>query len=625
MQNATLKIIGPASEINQQVQAALGVHSKTFDDLAYFVDDFGAVGDGVANDTTAFANAIAAANATGGRVFVPIGKYKLTSGLTISSAKGVMLIGQGWASQLFFENGAGIATGVLVDSSSNVVIDNLRITGSSTSTLSRGLYVSSCSRVLISRVVQSGATFNPVTGPLVGIGATASSDVWIQDCNVFGNGFVVSGSDVFASGYDIVSYLGTAARVHIRRNYVHDSFAAFSIQLIDANDSDMIGNEVDQNNKLSTSHTSSGYGLCAYGNVGRISNIKVLDNTVKNCAGCGLYMVQVDHAAVGGNLFDTVCQQQVTGTLTVGGIGLNDTTFVSVIKNEIKSSMQEGIDVATAKYLVLKGNPIDTPSGNGIKLGAAANEDCNIEGNVIKSPSGAGILGVSGGTFKRSTLAGNTVEGPGSTGLQLDFVITDSGIDDNKVNAPTVHGIIATSTSNVRYSMNRNKIAGITANHEGIIAKGTDYQVHENIAQAASATSTYGIDIGDAANTNPSVRNNRVTGFQYGVEGNPAVRAEITGNILIGNTTPLHNSSASSTLEGNRYTTGNRSGTAVLVAGTVTVNTAEVTDSNIRLTRILVGGTLGHLSVGTITAGTSFVINSSSATDTSTILWEIVH
>jgi len=61
-------------------------------------------------------------------------------------------------------------------------------------------------------------------------------------------------------------------------------------------------------------------------------------------------------------------------------------------------------------------------------------------------------------------------------------------------------------------------------------------------------------------------------------------------------------------------------GTAVLVAGTVTVlHTVVAAGSRIVTWRQVAGGTLGHLSVGAITAGTSFVINSSSATDTSTV------
>lgn len=77
---------------------------------------------------------------------------------------------------------------------------------------------------------------------------------------------------------------------------------------------------------------------------------------------------------------------------------------------------------------------------------------------------------------------------------------------------------------------------------------------------------------------------------------------------------------------GNRFSAGGAMmGQATLVAGTVTVNTIEVqAGDNIVLSRIVAGGTLGQLSVGTIVAGTSFVINSSAA-DTSTVFWQIIH
>ncbi|MFY7883641.1 MAG: hypothetical protein ACOVOV_02215 [Dolichospermum sp.] len=67
---------------------------------------------------------------------------------------------------------------------------------------------------------------------------------------------------------------------------------------------------------------------------------------------------------------------------------------------------------------------------------------------------------------------------------------------------------------------------------------------------------------------------------------------------------------------------------AAMVAGTVTVNTTAVTaNSRIQLTINTVGGTVGVLSAPTasIIAGTSFVINSSSNTDTSTVNWWIIN
>jgi polygalacturonase len=43
------------------------------------VKDFGAVGDGTTDDTTAFVNALAASTS----IYVPVGTYKLTSNITI--------------------------------------------------------------------------------------------------------------------------------------------------------------------------------------------------------------------------------------------------------------------------------------------------------------------------------------------------------------------------------------------------------------------------------------------------------------------------------------------------------------------------------------------------------------
>ena len=72
--------------------------------------------------------------------------------------------------------------------------------------------------------------------------------------------------------------------------------------------------------------------------------------------------------------------------------------------------------------------------------------------------------------------------------------------------------------------------------------------------------------------------------------------------------------------------TGPCAGIATLVAGTVTVSTTAVSaSSQILATAHTVGGTQGILSVPTRTAGTSFVITSSSATDTSTVDWALVN
>lgn len=74
-------------------------------------------------------------------------------------------------------------------------------------------------------------------------------------------------------------------------------------------------------------------------------------------------------------------------------------------------------------------------------------------------------------------------------------------------------------------------------------------------------------------------------------------------------------------------TANGRMGTATLAAGTVTVATTAVTAASKIFLTDAGGGVLaniGSLSVGTVTAGTSFVANSSNVLDTSNVNWLII-
>ncbi|WP_318202973.1 glycosyl hydrolase family 28-related protein [Streptomyces sp. SCL15-4] len=71
--------------------------------------------------------------------------------------------------------------------------------------------------------------------------------------------------------------------------------------------------------------------------------------------------------------------------------------------------------------------------------------------------------------------------------------------------------------------------------------------------------------------------------------------------------------------------TAARMGTAVLAAGTVTVNTTAVTATSVIMLAIQTpGGTVGAPYVNARTAGTSFTIKSTSASDASTVGWRIL-
>lgn len=98
-----------------------------------------------------------------------------------------------------------------------------------------------------------------------------------------------------------------------------------------------------------------------------------------------------------------------------------------------------------------------------------------------------------------------------------------------------------------------------------------------------------------------------------------SVRNNTTEKLAVGKNGQLH------TPTGNADSVA---GTATLSGGTVTVSTTAVSASSmILVSHNTPGGTMGHLSapVASIVAATSFVINSSSGTDTSTVNWWIIN
>jgi len=115
------------------------------------------------------------------------------------------------------------------------------------------------------------------------------------------------------------------------------------------------------------------------------------------------------------------------------------------------------------------------------------------------------------------------------------------------------------------------------------------------------------------------------------------MRLSSAGNLLIGNTNGTDKLTVTGNLNLNtagnklKIATGSNAsiGTSTsLVGGTITISTTAVTaNSKIFLTRNTPGGTVGSYEAPTssIVAGTSFVINSSSVLDTSTVNWLIIN
>ena len=131
------------------------------------------------------------------------------------------------------------------------------------------------------------------------------------------------------------------------------------------------------------------------------------------------------------------------------------------------------------------------------------------------------------------------------------------------------------------------------------------------------------------------VANNTINVVSTGGYG---IAAEGASSMVVNNrinaNTPFYSTYNATLRSGNLVSTGPSQGRATLVAGTVTVTTAEIQAAdNVLLTVVSPGGTRGEVQLGTITAGTSFVINSIQpgtastlqTSDTSTVYWRIDH
>jgi len=96
--------------------------------------DYGAVGDGIANDTTA----IQAAIDTGKNVFLPEGTYLINAALTVDSA-GQIIFGQSFGNTIIQQTTVG-ENGIEVNNKQRVQVKNLKLTATGSNTMA-GLYV----------------------------------------------------------------------------------------------------------------------------------------------------------------------------------------------------------------------------------------------------------------------------------------------------------------------------------------------------------------------------------------------------------------------------------------------------------------------------------------------------
>ena len=166
------------------------------------VKDFGAVGDGVADDTAAINSAIEAQQTNGGAVRIPAGTYKISS--TITLRRNVPFIGDGSTSVTFEYSGSSFAMQV-GDAAFRQTSDGTRqgwtlkgfkLTG--TSSASAGIFLCNChgdhfEDIVVNGFTQTGAEGFLATGTPSVVGESSPSSVvglfycTFRDCYSFNN------------------------------------------------------------------------------------------------------------------------------------------------------------------------------------------------------------------------------------------------------------------------------------------------------------------------------------------------------------------------------------------------------------------------------------------------------
>lgn len=246
-------------------------------------------------------------------------------------------------------------------------------------------------------------------------------------------------------------------------------------------------------------------------------------------------------------------------------------------------------------------------------------------------------------------LAGNSVNGSTNVAFANKFVVqgtADAGLSSAQFLGALGTGIVKNTTTTGVLSI---AVAGdfptLNQNTTGNSATAT------TAINATTATNFSGPLTGDVTGTQgatamsaATVTGKLITGFVSGsgvvaatdtilqalnkLNGNVALKAPLASPMFTGDVNASTGNVLISTLgNGLQIKTGTNSkiGTAVLVAGTVTVANTNITaNSRIMITSQTDGGTPGFLRVSSKTAGTNFVIKSSSATDTSTVAWVVL-
>jgi parallel beta-helix repeat protein len=301
------------------------------------IKDYGAAGDGTADDTAAINNTIAAASG-GGIVFVPKGTYIVDPVISIQLTGGITLQGAGNGSIIKVKNGSNVLNNLVkVESQNNVTIRDLQIDGnranqdaSDAVAVHYGVYIARSEDCRVENV-----WVHHTTG--VGVHIYDSTGTTVTNCNsshnryhgyeceqdttcVFSHnrGHYNDRHGIFISPGEIG---GTGAVANVIDANMFDHNSAYGIALgIAAGNGGSLGLTRDNAITNNTVFANDIYGI----NLFIVDDTLVANNTVVQNGGFGIYLYQAQRNQVIGNRLHNNSQSSNGGYDEILLEGAND-------------------------------------------------------------------------------------------------------------------------------------------------------------------------------------------------------------------------------------------------------------------------------------------------------------
>lgn len=430
------------------------------------VKDYGAVGDGVTDDTAAIQLAMNTAKSSQvNMLFFPAGTY-MVSTVNITSADNMHIYGVGKSSCIKRVNGIapGVSNMLSLTASSGVVVSDLCFINTANTTAESTQYTDNC----VQLINCSNAT---ITRNYFSIGY--QSGVFLRSCN----GCVVTNNIVYEMsqspsaptverGSAGISVYDDSADCMVSNNYIAVGLNGIKFQAVASGSilvrCSAVGNIVKE---------CAAYGIIIYDNnlnvsgAGYVRDCVVSGNNIANiygsllnaatedkAFGTGIYIQGAQNTSVTGNTTFNTNIQTNGSTLAPGGIGIANCTSVTVVGNKISAAHYYGMSITNPQGFNASTGAGSTISGNSIYCAADTNQgirivsfnDCVVSGNtVFNVPNGMYGIRTSinaGVGCNRISITDNVVYAlAGGSGIFVTAV-TDGQVSSNLVVSENTSG-----------------------------------------------------------------------------------------------------------------------------------------------------------------------------------------